>query len=645
MKTLLKVLGLLVVLLAAIAMLVPIFVSMDDITDTIANQVQKTTGRTLIVEGKKSLSVFPSLALQLNQVRFSNKHGSSRDDMAIIESLDVHISWLSLLSKKLSVDQFVINNPDILLEVDAAGNANWDLLPAAESSTEAPSGEGSTLPADFDVSLGEVAIYGGRIRLLDHRAKTEQLVEKLDLVVSLPSLKEALALNGAVTWMGEVIELSLALTTPADLLEGKPFAVELSLASRLVEMNYRGNISEGGGRVQGSLELAGDSAKELAAWQGIDLGGEDNAYNRFVVAGDMLFTGETLQITGLEAKLDALQINGRSTLRLTETPLISADLDLGMLNLNPYLSSTTVVIAASPGEVVAANSGEPMQAIVWDDTPLDLSVLRLFNAKVNVRSSGLLARDITLGENQLKLSLEAGKLDIGLTKFAAYEGEGKGRIKVDARRTPYQIATNFNLTGINVQPLLADAIDFDQVLGKGQLQWKLQTSGVSQKDFAGRLNGTLGFKFLDGAVKGANIAAMVRTARGLLKGDASALGLPQGYDEAEQTDFSELAGTLTFSKGVGRNEDLTMASPLLRVSGEGKVDLRRTNIDYGLTVSLVDSIEGQGATSRAQGVAVPVRIKGPLHKIKIELDTKQAVEETLKDTLKNELFKRFGKRD
>jgi AsmA protein len=131
----------------------------------------------------------------------------------------------------------------------------------------------------------------------------------------------------------------------------------------------------------------------------------------------------------------------------------------------------------------------------------------------------------------------------------------------------------------------------------------------------------------------------------LLKGDASALGLPQGYDEAEQTDFSELAGTLTFSKGVGRNEDLTMASPLLRVSGEGKVDLRRTNIDYGLTVSLVDSIEGQGATSRAQGVAVPVRIKGPFHKIKIELDTKQAVEETLKDTLKNELFKRFGKRD
>jgi AsmA protein len=642
-KTLLKVLGLLVILLAVIAMLVPLFVSMDDITDTIARQVQETTGRTLIVEGEKSLSVFPSLSLQLNKVRFSNIDGGSRDDMAIIESLDVHISWLSLLSRKLSVDKFVINNPDILLEVDAAGNANWDLLPAAEPAAEAPTGEGPALPADFDVSLGEVAIYGGRVRFLDRRAGTEQSVDELNLVVSLPSLKEDLVLNGAITWMGEILQLSLILTTPVDLLEGNRVAVELSLESRLVEMNYRGNISEGGDRVQGSLELAGDSAKKLAAWQGVDLEGQDNAYNRFVVAGDMLFTGETLQITGLEAKLDALEINGASTLHLTEIPLISADLDLGMLDLNPYLSSTKV--AAGAGEVAAASSSKPMLAVEWDDTPLDLSVLRSVNAKVSLRSSGLLAHEIKLGENQLKLSLQAGKLDIGLTKFAAYEGEGKGRIKVDARRTPYQIATNFNLTGINVQPLLADAIGFDQVLGNGQLQWKLQTSGVSQKDFTGRLNGTLGFKFLDGAVKGANIAAMVRTARGLLKGDASALGLPQGYDEAEQTDFSELAGTLTFSKGVGRNNDLTMASPLLRVSGEGKVDLRRTNIDYGLTVSLVDSIEGQGAASKAEGIAFPVRIKGPFHKIKIELDTKQAVEETLKDTLKNQLFKRFGKKD
>ncbi len=52
MKTLLKILGLLIVLLVAIALLVPMFVSLDDITDTIASQVQKTTGRSLAVVGE-----------------------------------------------------------------------------------------------------------------------------------------------------------------------------------------------------------------------------------------------------------------------------------------------------------------------------------------------------------------------------------------------------------------------------------------------------------------------------------------------------------------------------------------------------------------------------------------------------------------
>jgi len=641
MKTLLKVLALVVVLLVAVALLGPMFVSMDDITDTIARQVEKTTGRTLAVEGEKSLSVFPSLALQLNQVRFSNKVGGSRADMATIESLDVHIPWLSLLSSELSVDKFVINNPDILLEIDTAGNANWDLLPAAEPVPEAQAGEGPSLPVGFDISLGEVAIYGGRVRLLDHQAGSEQLVEELDLVVGLPSLKEDLVLNGAITWMGEVLQLSVTLTTPADLLAGEPFDAELALESRLVEMTYRGNISEGGGRVKGSLELAGDSVKELAAWQGVSLEGGDDAYNSFVLAGDMLYAADVLEITGFEAKLDALEMKGTSTLRLADTTEIRADIDLGMLDLNPYLPPEV----AAGDAPATAGPDEPAQPVEWDDTPVDLSSLTSVNAEVSLRSSGLQARDIKLGENQLQLSLQSGKVDLGLKKFAAYEGEGKGSVAVDARRAPYKVATDFSLTGISAQPLLADAIGFDKLLGSGQLQWQLQTSGVSQKDFVSALNGTLGFKFLDGAVKGANIAAMVRSAQGLLKGDASGLGLAQGYDEAEQTDFSELGGTLTFSDGVGSNDDLAMASPLLRVSGEGEVDLPKAKIDYGLTVRLVSTIEGQGAGSKAKGVAVPVRVKGPFHKVKIELDAKQAAEEKVKDTLKDELFKRFGKKD
>jgi AsmA protein len=639
MKTLLKVLGLLLALLVAIALLVPMFISMDDITQTIADQVEATTGRTLAVDGEKSLTVFPSLALQLEQVRFSNSAGSSRPDMATIESLDVHIPWLSLLSGELKVEKFVINNPDILLEIDAAGNANWDIMPTAEPAPDRREGEAPSLPAGFDISLGELAIYGGRVRLLNHQAGSEQLVEELDLVIALPSLQEDLALKGTVTWMGEVLELSVALTTPAGLLAGKPFDLELTLDSRLLTMVYRGNISDGGARVTGSLELAGDSLQELAAWQEVALEGGDHAFNRFALSGDMVFAADVLDISGLEARLDALEIKGSSTLSSTDPPDIRANLDLGMLDLNPYLPPEAA------GEATpSAGTGAPAQAVEWDDTPIDLSALKSLNAQIALRSSGLRARDIKLGENELLLQVKAGKLDLGLEKFSAYQGSGTGSVTVDARRTPYSVTTDFSLSGISAQPLLTDVVGFDKLLGGGQLQWQLKSRGISQKDFISALGGKLDFKFSDGAIKGVNIAALVRSAQDLIKGDASGLGLTTGFDEAEQTDFSELGGTLVFTNGVGRNDDLAMASPLLRVSGKGDVDLPKAKIDYRLTARLVSTIEGQAATGKAKGVAIPVRIKGPFHKVKIEPDVSQAAEEKVMDTIKDELFKRFGKK-
>jgi AsmA protein len=353
----------------------------------------------------------------------------------------------------------------------------------------------------------------------------------------------------------------------------------------------------------------------------------------------MVFAADVLEISGLEARLDALEITGSSTLGLTEPPNIRANLDIGMLDLNPYLSP-----AAAAGEATASAASEaPAQAVEWDDTSIDLSALKLVNAEIALRSIGLRARDIKLDANELLLKIKAGKLDLGLEKFSAYQGNGTGSVTVDARRTPYSVTTDFSLSGISAQPLLTDVVGFDNLLGSGQLQWQLQTRGVSQKDFISALAGTLGFKFTDGAIKGVNIAAMVRGAQDLINGDASGLNLAKGFDEAEQTDFSELGGTLVFTKGVGRNDDLAMASPLLRISGKGKVDLPKAKIDYGLTARLVSTIEGQAATGKAKGVAIPVRIKGPFHNVKIKPDVSEAAEEKIKDTIKDELFKRFGK--
>ena len=154
-------------------------------------------------------------------------------------------------------------------------------------------------------------------------------------------------------------------------------------------------------------------------------------------------------------------------------------------------------------------------------------------------------------------------------------------------------------------------------MGKGSLNWNLTTTGQSQKTFIDALNGKIGFEFADGAVKGANIAEMVRKGKELISGNLGAVseGLDTGFEESEQTDFSALTGSFNFTNGVGHNNDLSLVSPLIRITGEGDVDLPKTSVDYRLVTGIVDSIEGQGTTDDSTGFKIPLRIKGPFHDV------------------------------
>jgi AsmA protein len=631
MKTFLKILAGLVVLAIIAVLLLPLLVSVDDIALRVTSGVEETTGRQLTLGSEGSLRVLPSLALELNDVRLANMPGGSRPDMAVIERLDVHIPWLSLLSGELDIDRFVINNPDILLERNADGVANWEDLTGAPAGEEPPPGQSGALPEGFDLRLGEVGIYGGTVVLLDAQAGSEQRLEELDLVLGLPSLREALTVEGSVKQRGEVFRLNTTLSTPAAIIGGEDFDVEVALESRLLNLNYAGSIT-GDGVVAGSLQVVGDSVKEILAWQGQPLDAGQDAFNRFELTGDIEYADDTLAIDKLVARLDALALQGQGRVRLGEVPRVSANLDLGMLDLNPYLPA----VSESP----AAGESQAAGPVTWDDTPLDLSGLKSVDADVTVRSSGLRARDIELGRNAFRLALEGGLMTLSMSEFLAYEGNGEGSVRLDARGKPYRLNTGFKLGGIQALPLLRDAVGFDKLSGTGGLNWELATAGISQKQFVAGLDGDLGFRFSDGAVQGANIAALVRSAEGLLKGDVSR-GLDVSFDEAEKTDFSELGGTLRFSKGVGRNDDLVLSSPLLRVRGEGTVDLPAARLDYGINARLVQSIEGQGG-GKSKGVAIPVRIKGPFHDVKFKPDVSKAAEEKVKDTLKDELLKRFG---
>ena len=631
MKTLATILGVLVFLIIAAVIAIPLLVSVDDLAEPIAAEVKTATGRELTVAGETSLSV------QLNDVSLSNMPGGTRDAMITMQQLDVHIPWLALFSGQLSVERFVIRQPNILLETDADGVGNWNLVAAAEPTAEVPTEGGVALPAGFDISLGQVAIEDGKLAYRDGVTGAETQLSNLQLAVTLPSLYEELGVNGKLTYMDETFELSLAVNTLAKILGGEAFDLAASINSRLLTLDYAGNIAADAS-LTGALNLQADSVKELMAWQQIDMESKDSALNQLNLGAEISFGNDQLAMNQLKLTLDALKITGASTITLAETPVIQANIDLGLLDLNPYLPTEPTDAADAPP---ASNPGAASTPIVWDDTAIDLSGLGAVNADIKLRTTGLVFQDIKLGETTLALLLQNSKLNVELTKFEAYDGTGNGEISLNAAQQPYKVSTRFDLTGIQAQPLLSDAAGFDKLMGNGKLNIKLTTSGVSQKSFINGLGGNIGFAFNDGAVAGANIAQILRSSQSLLKGDVGGANLNASFDNAAQTDFSEMKGNLTFTNGVGVNDDLSLASPLLRITGAGDVDLPATQVDYVVKARLVSTIEGQGG-GKAKGVGIPIKVSGPFHDLSIKPDFSKAAESELKDRATKEIFKRFG---
>jgi AsmA protein len=171
----------------------------------------------------------------------------------------------------------------------------------------------------------------------------------------------------------------------------------------------------------------------------------------------------------------------------------------------------------------------------------------------------------------------------------------------------------FNGSDFDGRALLKDFAGFGRIEGKTSAKLSVATTGSSQAELASLLKGSAEFRFTDGAVRGINIAQMVRK---LGKATLS------GWDDKpeQKTDFSELSATFTIADGLAETHDLKLVSPALRVTGAGEADILRRSLDFKLEPKLVASLEGQGGESDLTGFPVPIIVRGPWAKPKIYPD-------------------------
>jgi AsmA protein len=143
----------------------------------------------------------------------------------------------------------------------------------------------------------------------------------------------------------------------------------------------------------------------------------------------------------------------------------------------------------------------------------------------------------------------------------------------------------------------------------------LAASGTSQQDIVSTLKGNTRLDFTNGAIRGINVAKTVRS--------LSTATLSGWQDTtSEKTDFASLGASFQVANGQAQTKDLQLVGPLVRMSGEGTINLPARTLNFRVNPQIVASLEGQGGKTDLQGLGVPVIISGPWASPRIYPDIK-----------------------
>ena len=593
------------VVIIGIALLAPSLIPESLYRERAQIAASEQLGRDVILGGDVSLQLIPRIEISAQSVTIANAPGFGEEPFAQMSEMQVAVKLLPLFSRAIIVDEFVLVDPVIQLEQRGAAN-NWTLGPDREPATAPSSGEGfvrqpGALP--FDASLGDIRIDNGTI--LYSGNGDSRRIEGLDLTMAMPGVDAPLTLEGSLTADGQAMTFDARLGSMRGLFEGEQTDLRLALGGRLIDFSLDGALREGEDfAFDGALDMTVPDLRAMAAFAGSPLPPGDQL-DRFEARGTLSGNASSVALTGATVTLDDITGTGRFGVAFSGArPRITGALELTELNVNPYLPEPV----PSSG-----NSGVPP----WPEETIDLAALSTVDADLGLAVGRLQFRDIIVTNADLAVEINNGRLEANLTRFTLYEGSGTARIVANSRGNTPSYSLNARLDTLAALPFLEAAAGFDRLQGLGAFNIDVLTSGHTTAQIMNAIDGTGGFNFADGSIRGVNLAQVIRTVQSSIASGQ----LPDGFGEQEETDFSALTGTFTITDGVVSNTDLAMLSPLVRVDGAGTVNLGGQMLDYRLRPRAVASVQGQGGDRDMQGIVVPVRIRGSFNNPSVGVDT------------------------
>ncbi len=606
MKKIAFVLAGLVVLLALL-LVAPSLVNWNRYRGEIGTRLEAVVHRQVTIAGPIGLHLLPSPALTVADVSVANISGAAPGPMARIGRLDLNLALLPLVTGRVEVTSLTIDHPVLNLQRLADGRANWQFTAPSAPGREAaktlskpvtpatpvapaPSAGASAVPA---VAIRSLSVTGGQVT---YRAAKGAPVTIAGINAR---LSMASGLDGPVTAHLSTLVQGTPLDVTAAL--GAQVAGKRALSANVASPALGTTVS----LTQGTLTLAG-AVPAVSGRLAVSLPAPGRLMARLGKpailpgVGPVSLTAaldadaKTVTLSNLTLAAAPVNLTGQVGVALSgKRPVIDADLsgnaiDVGALMgvtqtgwLWPRTIQLPTGLRSPPVSVAVASDGRLIPAAVtvpaagahhWSRTPIDLSALRLVDARATVKLQSLRWKKWLVEGPAAHLTLTDGTLD--LTRLSGHVLGGSVIVALRlANGTVPRLSGSLAVAGADLGK--AGFGNKTLALTNGLLNTSLRFSaaGNSVAALVGSLGGDGSYRVVNGVLTGFDLPAVSKRVMAVKKPADIIAFLEGGGLMGGTTDFSSLAGTLRAANGVIVTRDTKLVANGGTAATTARIDL------------------------------------------------------------------------
>jgi len=667
--------GLVAVVIVA-PLLAVLFVNPNAYKDRIIREVKTTTGRELALPGDIKLSVFPWVALKLGPASLGNPAGFPDNNFVSFQQADLRVKVLPLLHGELEVGKILLEGLELNLEKNGAGKGNWEDFGQPAAQVPPPAVTQSSTPTSLR-SLAGVELKNSHIRYgavsienvdITVGAASESATVPVQFAFEIHSSPQAAPITVAAS-MQAVIDVAdkryglhdLSMSGEVKQSGGRA-AVAWKFAAPSVEVDLGAqtltaaafSATFANAQLAGSLE--GARITDAPAFSGAvkldamaprtfmtQLGmtpptlRDPHTLATLAFSSQYRYGGNAVHLDQLQAKLDDSTLQGALAITNLDTYALTFDLKLDQIDLDRYRAPAAP--AVSPAPHAAADTGP---------TQLPTAPVRALDAQGDVAIGRAKVASMTLTNASATLADHGGVLQLAPIKAQLYGGTYEGTISYDAHGDVPALSMKHQLAAVDIGALLKDAAGSQRVTGHGNANATLVGAGRTSDALIRSLGGQLGFSLDNGAIEGVDLWYAIGAAQSLLQQHS----LPS-TPNTQRTQFDVMKMSAAVAGGVATTHDLTLASPYLRLTGQGTANLASKALDMHLDTTILKSPPGGQGTDLSQLTLadIPVQIGGTMASPTVRPDIQGLVKSALKkkaqdliqDKLKDQLHGLFGK--